>query len=128
MFGRAGSILLCAMTAFCPALCAAELAGHADDHAHPLLADNAHSHPQNHVPHHEHDSNGDPVPYAQHTCICSGNSLTSPVVQIPQMLPLAIAAPDVDLRPAALARFVAGPARSALTDPGGAPRNLPLLI
>lgn len=58
MVGRLLAIIACALMAGSPAITAARIAEHAAEHAD---ADAGHSHYHGDAPHHQHDSDGEPV-------------------------------------------------------------------
>lgn len=76
------SLLVCALTLLCPALCLAETAVHAAEHE-PGASDGQHEHPGNGVPHHHHLPSGEPAPVAAHSCICNAGARTGASMQIP---------------------------------------------
>lgn len=85
----ATAILLCAMTALCPLVCAAEMALHACEHV--CDADDAeHRHGRERAPHHRHDHSGDPIPHVGHSCICVAGAAVGQTVRIPALAPSAL--------------------------------------
>ena len=83
---RLTAILVCVMTGLCPAVCTAELAAHsraAEDDWDASIAKHGHQH--GNPTHHQHDSNGDPVPHSEHTCMCTGGPTPGPIVQVPAL-------------------------------------------
>jgi hypothetical protein len=86
MSSRLTAILVCVMTGLCPAVCTAELAAHSreiDDGRDGSIAKHEHQH--DNPTHHQHDSNGEPVPHSEHTCICTGGPTPGPIVQVPSL-------------------------------------------
>lgn len=83
------------MTLLCPVICMAELGAHQDGHDRGQDAScAAHVHQDAHNPHHQHDPNGDPVPHAEHSCLCTGGTPPGAALQVPALEPAAIIAAD----------------------------------
>jgi hypothetical protein len=133
MPSRPLSILVCLMTVLCPVFCTAELALHAHgsdgNEVTTCGSGERHTHDHGGRPHHQHDSNGDPIPHANHVCICATGAPPGPAVQIPPLEPagmvvaqeLPVFAAEFSQR---LVRFASGP-----PDDRAAPDwNIPLLI
>lgn len=76
------SWLLTAASLLCPIICGTEGALHAEEgHVAAGLPDE-HPHEVPATPHHDHDSNGDPVPHTEHTCFCTSGVPSSPTLHV----------------------------------------------
>jgi hypothetical protein len=82
------AILLCAMTASCPLVCAVEAAFHACEHT-PDGGDAEHQHGCERTPHHRHDRTGEPIPHVEHSCICVAGTAVGHAVRVPALAPSA---------------------------------------
>jgi hypothetical protein len=76
------AIFCCLMTALCPAFCANEAISHAQQHDLGSDDGTQPAHDRGHTPHQRHDDSGDPIPKSDHTCLCSGNALTTHAIQL----------------------------------------------
>lgn len=108
----------------------AELAAHQNTHEraanNPLAM---HAHEAGDRPHHNHDPNGEPVPHAEHTCLCTGSTTPGTALQIPSLEPAGVIAAD-DAFSASLERPALADCFAALgyADPRTSARTAPLLI
>ena len=124
------SILVCAMTVLCPVLCMAELSTHDDEHDRTAnVSNNGISHGAGNRPHHQHDSNSDPKPHGEHTCLCTGSTTPGSVLQVPSLEPAGVFTADLALLTILELRSPADDLGThGFTDPRSSARSAPLLI
>lgn len=120
----------CMLIALSPTLVVVSAAEHMREHRDAAVAPEVHSHHGGHIPHRDHDGDGDPIPISSQPGFLTARPVASGGPELPPALPVAFLTPSDDSKFNVMLAATLGFAdwRSRLSIAPRPGENLPLLI